>query len=266
MTTGRTVRRRVTVPEGLEAEEAAALLAEKLGVSAAAILAAADSLVRVSALELLGSEARSASLDSLVRASVSGGRRRLHWCEGYLAPDTYQFAEGVGAELVAAVLVQTQLARLESCLADVAQRGSPDGAFIWSAHDLLILASIVEAETQLPHERLLVAAVYLNRLFEVKWRLEADPTVAYFLAKKGQRLYYKDLARESPYNTYRHFGLPPGPIGNPGLAAIQAVCRPDTNCEALFFVADGLGGHVFSRTSREHQEAVERFRRLRERN
>ena len=266
LTSGLTVRKLVTVPEGLEADEVAALLAGELGVSAAAVLAAADSLIRVSAPDLLGSVARLAGQDSLIQASVAGGQRRLHWCEGYLAPDTYQFAEGVGAGLVAEVLVKTQLARLDSCLADIERQGWPGQGHAWSPHDLLTLASIVEAEAQLPRERPLVAAVYLNRLFEAGWRLEADPTVAYFLAKKGQRLYYKDLARKSPYNTYRHFGLPPGPIGNPGLAAIRAVCRPDTSCRALFFVADGEGGHVFSLTSEEHEAAVARLRRLRSRN
>ena len=77
------------------------------------------------------------------------------------------------------------------------------------------------------------------------------------------RLFYRDLAVDSAWNTYRRAGLPPGPIGNPGLASLLAAARPDTNCDALFFVADGADGHVFSRTAREHEEAVRRFREVR---
>jgi UPF0755 protein len=94
-------------------------------------------------------------------------------------------------------------------------------------------------------------------------RLEADPTVAHLLGKKGERLFYRDLAVPSAWNTYRTGGLPPGPIGSPGEASLQAAARPDPDCDALFFVADGADGHVFSRTAREHEEAVQRFRALR---
>jgi UPF0755 protein len=94
-------------------------------------------------------------------------------------------------------------------------------------------------------------------------RLEADPTVAFILRKKGKRLFYRDLEADSRYNTYRVKGLPPGPIGNPGLAALEAAAAPDSNCRALFFVSDGAGGHVFSRTAKEHEAAVREFRRIR---
>jgi len=106
----------------------------------------------------------------------------------------------------------------------------------------------------------LIAAVYSNRLLR-NWRLEADPTVAYILRKRGKRMFFRDLEVESPYNAYREKGLPPAPIGNPGMAAILAAARPDTACAAMFFVSDGKGGHVFSRTKREHDEAVRRFRK-----
>ena len=127
---------------------------------------------------------------------------------------------------------------------------------------MLTLASVVEAEARLDTERTLVAAVYSNRLAH-NWRLEADPTVAFILEKKGSRLYYKDLKVDSPYNTYVYRGLPPGPIGSPGMAALQAAARPDPGCDAMYFVSDGVGGHVFSRTLQEHEEAVRRFRRIR---
>ena len=271
LTSGATVQVKLTVPEGLNVEEVAALVSEGLGVVADDFVARADSLaraaiVRSSTGRTLG---RPAQLDSLIVGSSSGPGRILHWCEGYLAPDTYQFSEGVSARRVAEVLVGTQLARIDSALniattatdsaaAGVAQRLELDG------HELLTLASIVEAEARIDHERPLIAAVYVNRLRR-GWRLEADPTVAFFLNKKGKRLYYKDLQRTSPYNTYRRSGLPPGPIGNPGLAALLAAARPDTTCRALYFVSDGQGGHVFSRTAEEHREAVARFRRERRR-
>jgi UPF0755 protein len=133
-----------------------------------------------------------------------------------------------------------------------------------SPHDIVTLASIVEAEARRPAERALIAAVYVNRL-RAGWSLEADPTVAYLLGKKGERLYYHDLEADSPYNTYRHPGLPPGPIGNPGVSALRAAAHPDRACTALWFVADGEGGHVFSRTLVDHERAVRAYRARRER-
>jgi UPF0755 protein len=108
-------------------------------------------------------------------------------------------------------------------------------------------------------ERPLVSAVYHNRL-KINMKLDADPTVAY--AKGGYRghLYYKDLDLDSPYNTYRHPGLPPGPIGNPGVASIRAALFPDTTSHALFFVARGDGRHDFSNTLKEHDAAIRRAR------
>jgi UPF0755 protein len=125
------------------------------------------------------------------------------------------------------------------------------------------IASIVEAEARRADERARIAAVYFNRLRRGA-RLEADPTVAYVLDKRGERLLYRDLRVDSPYNTYANTGLPPGPIGTPGLASLAAAAHPDTLCDAFYFVADGEGGHVFSRTADEHRAAVARYRRLRD--
>jgi len=246
---------KITLPEGLEVEALAAILADSLALAPAAILAAADSLVARDAAALMGGDAR----DRFVALTAAGARpdgRRVHWCEGYLAPDTYHFAEGTSAAAVAGALVALQRARLDSA---VALAYGP-AASLWP-HELLTLAAIVESEARRSDERGRIAAVYHNRLTAGR-RLEADPTVAFWLGKRGQRLLYRDLEVDSPYNTYLRSGLPAGPIGAPGRAAIMATAQPDTTCRALFFVADGEGGHVFSRTLAEHQQAVVRYRQL----
>jgi UPF0755 protein len=128
------------------------------------------------------------------------------------------------------------------------------------------LASIVEREAVLADEKPKIAAVYLNR-FEIGKRLEADPTVQYALGYDlgsnrywKKRLLFKDLKIDSPYNTYRRSGLPPGPICNPSAASVQAVLRPTPNFNALYFVADSGGRHVFARHYDEHQRNIKRIR------
>ena len=148
--------------------------------------------------------------------------------EGYLYPDTYFFADGVDADTV----VDAMLARFEA----------------------VTLASIVVAETYLEEEKPRVAAVYLNRLRE-GWRLQADPTVRYGLDRFRGKLYFKHLDIDTPYNTYRRYGLPPGPIASPGRESLQAVLSPLPSCDDFFFVASGDGGHIFSRTKAEHDAA-----------
>ncbi|MEN8007234.1 MAG: endolytic transglycosylase MltG [Candidatus Krumholzibacteriota bacterium] len=264
LTTGSAVQIRVTLPEGLAAEEMAVILAAALGFGSDDFLAAADSVVMAAAGEggLLPGDARAvAGHDSLLSAESNRHPRLFRWCEGHLAPDTFHFSEGTSAAVAAGFLVKAQWARLDSVLDASAGTDGPD----FSRQELLTLASIVEAEARREDERRLIAAVYVNRLRRGR-RLEADPTVAYILRKKGKRLFYRDLEVESPFNTYRNGGLPPGPIGNPGLAALEAAARPDPTCSAMYFVSDGEGGHVFSRTAAEHQAAVREFRRIRAEN
>lgn len=259
LTSGTGVQVKVTLPEGLAAEEMAGIMSAALGFVPEEFLAAADSLVMAAArqgLLLADADRAVARHDSLLSAESRRHPRTFRWCEGHLAPDTFLFAEGTTAASAAAFLVNTQWARLDSV------RAAAPGADTFSRQDLLTLASIVEAEARLAEERPLIAAVYVNRL-ERGRRLEADPTVAFILNKKGKRLFYRDLEVDSPYNTYRNQGLPPGPIGNPGRAALEAAARPDSTCDALYFVSDGQGGHVFSRTAREHEAAVREFRRIR---
>jgi UPF0755 protein len=258
---GRSVLTVLTVPEGLEAAEMAERVGAALGFSPDRFLALADSLARREALRrgLFGPDAAVAAHDTvLAAASVLAGGRAFHWCEGMLAPDTYHFAEGSDAQTVAAYLLATQLERLAGAVA--AGQGAMNEGL--TPMELLTFASVVESEARRDDERPLIAAVYANRLQSGR-RLEADPTVAYVLGRKGTRLFYRDLKVDSPYNTYRRLGLPPGPIGTPGAASLAAAAQPDSACEALFFVSDGKDGHIFSRTARDHEAAVKRFRALR---
>jgi UPF0755 protein len=175
--------------------------------------------------------------------------------EGYLFPDTYRVRWGATAREVTAMM----LARLDEVFdAGLLQRTLELGM---TPHEVLTLASIIEAETRVPEERALVSAVYHNRL-DRNMRLEADPTVAYAMGGFKGRLFYADLEIDSPYNTYRHRGLPPGPICSPGMASIRAALYPDS-ADVLYFVARGDGSHIFSRTLEEHNAAVSMVRRER---
>ncbi|NLH81458.1 MAG: endolytic transglycosylase MltG, partial [Phyllobacteriaceae bacterium] len=149
-------------------------------------------------------------------------------------------------------------------VADVWAHRTP-GLPLASAKEMVILASIVEKETGKADERPRVAAVFINRL-KKGMRLETDPTVLYGLYGgrawlEGRTITRTDLASATPYNTYRVAGLPPGPICNPGRAALEAVANPSRTDE-LFFVADGTGGHVFARTLDEHNRNVQRWRAI----
>ena len=132
--------------------------------------------------------------------------------------------------------------------------------------ELLVLASIVEKETGEGAERARVAGVFVNRIAK-RMKLETDPTVIYGITEGkgalGRRLTRDDLRNPHAYNTYVHDGLPPGPIANPGLAAIKATAQPEKH-NYLFFVADGSGGHAFAETLAEHNRNVERWRKIRQ--
>jgi UPF0755 protein len=128
-------------------------------------------------------------------------------------------------------------------------------------HELLTLASIIEKESGNQREQPLISSVFHNRLRN-GMKLESDPTVAYGIPDLNGQLLRKHLETEHPYNTYINFGLPPGPICNPGETAIQAALYPTPDSQYLFFVADGQGGHVFSTTLAEHNKAVAQYRAL----
>ncbi len=179
--------------------------------------------------------------------------------EGSVLPQTYAFERGLART---AILARAQAA-MDRELDQVWSSRSADLP-IASPRELLIVASIVERETSRDDERARVAAVYLNRL-RIGMKLQADPTVV-FAASGGsgvldRKISRGDLDRDDPYNTYRNAGLPPGPICSPGGASLRAVAHP-AKTDDLFFVADGQGGHVFSRTADAHARNVARWRSL----
>ena len=173
--------------------------------------------------------------------------------EGYLFPDTYVFTDGTTARTAIRVMVERFQRVWQPEWNDRVQ------ALAMSRHDVMALASIVEKEARLPEERPVIAAVYLNRL-KKGMLLQADPTVQYALGKHVARVYYKDLAVESPYNTYKHTGLPPGPIASPGKPSIVAALNP-ANVPYTYFVAYPDGHHEFTTNFAAHSVAVRSARR-----
>lgn len=175
--------------------------------------------------------------------------------EGSLFPDTWLFQRG---DTRASVIARMQ-ERMQRELAAAWEKRDADLP-IMVPEAALIMASIVEEETGVDHERAEVAGVYLNRL-KIPMRLQSDPTVAYGIAPGGmtRMLTRRDLERDHPYNTYTRDGLPPGPICNPGLASIEAVLHPKKT-DAIYFVATGDGGHRFAATLKEHEANVRAYR------
>lgn len=177
--------------------------------------------------------------------------------EGYLFPDIYALPSGRTA---AQALVTDMVDRFREV---GHQSVRHDAGSSLGLREVVTLASIIERETQSAAERALVAAVYHNRLTR-GMILQADPTVIYALARAGSykgRLSRQDLRFDSAYNTYRYAGLPPGPIGSPGLAALEAAINPAA-VDFLFFVSRNDGTHAFSRTPEEHNDNVYRFQVL----
>jgi UPF0755 protein len=228
---GKVARRKITFPEGFTVAQMAERVERDLDIPAREFLAAA----------------RGARVSRALDYPLPRGL-----LEGYLFPSTYSFDVGqkpalVVSELAAAldgVFVKPNLAEI--------RRGK------LSVHELITLASLVEREARVGSERPLIAGVIVNRLGK-KMRLQIDATVQYALPEHKSRLTYKDLKVKSPYNTYLHAGLPPGPICNPGLECLMAALRP-AKTDKLFYVAKPDGTHVFTRTYEEHLQAIRRVR------
>ncbi|HUL44328.1 MAG TPA: endolytic transglycosylase MltG [Bacteroidota bacterium] len=223
----------VTVPPGMKPTRLAHLLFKHLGIDSSRFLGLVNDS---SFVHRLGIPA-----NSLI---------------GYLTPMTYKFYWQTDEESIAKELVTQFWGVFDSSLrATAASKGL-------TMNEVLTMASIVENETSIDSERAMIAGVYYNRLRR-NMRLQADPTVEFLLDDGPRKLAYSDLDRDSPYNTYRHEGLPPGPINSPGRASILAALYPDHH-KYLFFVATGYGGHHFSRTFSQHQKAIRQYRRVKE--
>jgi UPF0755 protein len=232
---GDVIVHRILVPEGLTAEETFEIF-WKQGIGGPAAF-------------------QEAMADTELLPGFTSGVSDL---EGFLFPDTYQVTRTTSAAEIVARMVSRFRENFTPAMREAAQRRN------LTVREAVTLASIIEKETALTREYPLVSSVYWNRL-DRKMRLQADPTVVYALKRdrkwKGV-LYRSDYEYDSPWNTYRIGGLPPGPICSPGLGALQAAVAP-VKSDYLYFVADDSGGHVFSRTFSEHLQAIAAARRLR---
>lgn len=228
ITQGDVVHYAVTIPEGFSIEQIAGILQEKG-------LADQEAFIQV-------------TRDSQFLATLDFHVEDL---EGYLFPDTYHLTR----EMTPESIVQTMVSRFKkSWTADLYARAAE---LDMSVHQIVTLASVIEKETGLSQERGLISGVFHNRLRK-KIPLQSDPTVIYALTQFDGDLRKKDLSVNSPYNTYRFRGLPPGPIANPGEASIRAALFPvPTNY--LYFVSRNDGSHKFSVTLAEHNSAVKKF-------
>ena len=230
---GRGVEQRFRVREGLRLAEIADLARASLGISRDSFLAAAE------------------DPELLATLSVPDGTGSA---EGYLFPTTYLLPLHIGARELVRVMTHQFI-----------EQWSPEwqarlDSLGLSRHQLVTLASIVESEVRYEPDRPFIAAVYANRLRR-GMRLEADPTVSYAYGRRLRRVWDKNLAVRSAYNTYLHAGLPPGPISQPGRASLTAALYP-ADVPFLFFVAQPDGKHIFSTTYAEHQAAIQRVNQL----
>jgi len=191
------------------------------------------------------------AVEDILQVKLPEGTRSA---EGYLFPETYRFTLGTPPEQ----LVARMIAEFKKRFINKFWEPVPAEQRWGSLHQVVTLASLVEGEAKLDSERALIAGVLKNRL-ERGMHLECDATVQYALGKHRRRLTYSDLQIDSPYNTYRYAGLPPGPISNPGLDCLRAALKP-ARTEYLFYVARGDGGHIFSRTYQEHLAAIRQVR------
>ena len=227
---GNVIYHSLTIPEGLTVRDIAALIAAKGLGDRQTILRLAHDAAFIRSLGL--------TVPSL---------------EGYLFPETYHVPRSMNERDLLRLMVQTLR---KNYTRDIALRAQRLGM---TQHEVVTLASLIEKEAHVDEERPLISAVFHNRLRK-GMRLQADPTVIYALGERFDgNLRKKDLAIDSPYNTYRYAGLPPGPIANPGRRSLQAAVAP-APVDYLYFVATGKHGrHHFSTTLREHNQAVRKY-------
>ena len=232
MAKGETVFSQFTTPEGYTVEQIAALLEEKG-------LARRDRFLTL-AREYAPFDREPSRPDVKYRA------------EGFLFPDTYRISKGAGEEEI----LQTMAGEFQRRFSPELREKSRNIGL--SDYEVVVLASLMEREVQVAKDRPMVARVFLNRL-QLGMPLQSCATIQYILGYPKEELTIADTQLPSPYNTYLHPGLPPGPVASPGLASIQAALNPAEG-DWLYFVVDGkTGGHRFSRTLAEHEAAIEQI-------
>ena len=231
---GETTYQLITIPEGYTVEQVATSLQTKNIGSAATFKKIAQDFVPYAYM-------------------ATQNANTVYKTEGYLFPDTYRIGKGATEEQILSMMT-TQFDKQfdDSLRARTAELGL-------SIQEAVILASLVEKEAQLSEDRPIIAGVFLNRL-KLDMPLQSCATIQYILGYPKAELTVRDTEIPSPYNTYLHPGLPPGPIANPGMAALQAVLYPKKT-EYLYFVADKEGAHHFSKTYEEHLIAIEQVSR-----
>jgi len=233
LTEGRVTLHPLTIPEGLTRIETADLLQQDYGIDRTLFLKASAG---AEPIETLDPDAPD--------------------LEGYLFPETYHFPKNTSPEHIVSSMVQ----EFAAVFTDAWRKRCEEIGF--TIRECVILASLIEKETSLSEEKAVVSAVFHNRL-RIGMKLDCDPTIIYALKQEGRfrgRLLIRDLSLDSPYNTYRFAGLPPGPIANPGRDSLFAALYP-ADVRYLYFVSRNDGSHHFSLTFKEHQNAVIRYRR-----
>ncbi|WP_106768445.1 endolytic transglycosylase MltG [Paenibacillus faecalis] len=234
---------RFTIPEGYTVLQIAETISKESGLDAKEIVKQAD---------------QSSGWEGTLIQEIPKDAKLRHHLEGYLFPATYELPKDSTPQEI----IQAMLSEMEKRLNEIPgweellkQRGM-------TVHELLTVASLVEREVVVDEERALVAGVIYNRI-EQGMKLEIDATVQYLLDKPKERLLYKDLEVDSPYNTYRNKGLPPGPISSPSLASIEAALKPEES-DYFFYVTkkDGTQEHLFAKTYKEHQKNIEKSNKM----
>jgi UPF0755 protein len=228
LTTGKTMLKRVTIPEGFTLQQIAKRLSEENLVEEKIFLASAQAPQFLETLEIDGQS-----------------------LEGYLFPDTYIFHRGMSAQTIQKKMVY----KFKEVFGELQNR--EDYLNAKEIKKTVILASIVEKESGLQEERPLIAAVFLNRL-KLGMALQSDPTVIYGIKDFNGDLTKKNLLTRTAYNTYLQPGLPPGPIANPGRDSLKAVLSP-AKCDYLYFVSKNDGSHYFSKNLKDHNRAVAHY-------
>lgn len=234
LTDGKVYLHSLTIPEGLTRKEIARHL---------------ESLHFTDEEEFLAASSKTGIISSLDKEAAN--------LEGYLFPETYHFSKGTSAKKI----ISTLVSQFKAVFTQAWQKRASE--IKMTPREVVILASLIEKETFLREEKKLVSAVFHNRL-KIRMKLDCDPTIIYVLKEKGSfkgLLLKKDLKLQSPYNTYRNRGLPPGPICSPGRESLEAALYPAQE-KYLYFVSKKDGSHHFSTSFKDHQNAVRKYRKI----